>query len=112
MTRPDFDPRGFGKVAVLFGGSSAEREISLKSGGAVLAALRSRGVDAHAFDPAEHPLASLKTEGFERAFLILHGRGGEDGQATCGDESRHAGDEKRRCAACGVIGCRQLIGVR
>jgi len=79
VTRPDFDPRGFGKVAVLFGGSSAEREISLKSGGAVLAALRSRGVDAHAFDPAEHPLASLKTEGFERAFLILHGRGGEDG---------------------------------
>jgi D-alanine-D-alanine ligase len=81
VNRPDFDPRGFGKVAVLFGGTSAEREISLKSGSAVLAALRSSGVDAHAFDPAERPLASLKAEGFERVFLILHGRGGEDGTA-------------------------------
>ncbi len=69
----------FGKVAVLFGGTSAEREVSLKSGNAVLAALRSRGVDAHAFDPAERPLHLLKTEGFQRAFVILHGRGGEDG---------------------------------
>ncbi|MEW5771016.1 MAG: D-alanine--D-alanine ligase [Pseudomonadota bacterium] len=69
----------FGKVAVLFGGTSAEREVSLKSGNAVLAALRSRGVDAHAFDPAERPLHLLKQEGFERAFVILHGRGGEDG---------------------------------
>ena len=71
----------FGKVAVLLGGTSAEREISLKSGNAVLAALKSRGVDAHAFDPAERPLADLKTEGFDRVFLILHGRGGEDGTA-------------------------------
>lgn len=69
----------FGKVAVLFGGTSAEREVSLKSGNAVLAALRSRGVDAHAYDPAERPLHLLKEEGFQRAFVILHGRGGEDG---------------------------------
>lgn len=81
MNRPDLDPRSFGKVAVLFGGSSAEREISLKSGNAVLAALRGKGVDAHAFDPARRPLAELKAEGFERVFLILHGRGGEDGTA-------------------------------
>lgn len=81
MTRPDQDPRHFGKVAVLFGGTSAEREISLKSGNAVLAALRSRGVDAHAFDPAERPLSDLKAEGYSRVFLILHGRGGEDGTA-------------------------------
>ncbi len=66
---------------MLFGGSSAEREISLKSGNAVLAALRGKGVDAHAFDPARRPLAELKAEGFERVFLILHGRGGEDGTA-------------------------------
>ena len=81
MSRPDFAPLSFGKVAVLFGGTSAEREISLKSGNAVLAALKSRGVDAHAFDPAERPLADLKADGFERVFLILHGRGGEDGTA-------------------------------
>ena len=81
MNRPDLDPRSFGKVAVLFGGTSAEREISMKSGHAVLAALQSRGVDAQAFDPAERPLADLKRAGFERVFLILHGRGGEDGTA-------------------------------
>lgn len=69
----------FGKVAVMFGGGSAEREVSLKSGSAVLAALRRAGVDAHAFDPAERPLAALKEEGFARAFIALHGRGGEDG---------------------------------
>jgi D-alanine-D-alanine ligase len=69
----------FGKVAVLFGGSSAEREISLMSGAAVLAALQAAGVDAHAFDPAERDLHVLKEEGFERAFIALHGRGGEDG---------------------------------
>lgn len=68
-----------GKVAVLFGGSSAEREVSLMSGKAVLAALQSAGVDAHAFDPAERDLHILKEEGFERAFIALHGRGGEDG---------------------------------
>ena len=69
----------FGKVAVLFGGSSAEREVSLMSGAAVLAALQAAGVDAHAFDPAERDLHTLKEEGFERAFIALHGRGGEDG---------------------------------
>jgi D-alanine-D-alanine ligase len=61
------------------GGSSAEREISLMSGNAVLAALKSRGIDAHAFDPAERSLWSLKQDGFSRAFIALHGRGGEDG---------------------------------
>ncbi|HLF23932.1 MAG TPA: D-alanine--D-alanine ligase, partial [Burkholderiales bacterium] len=69
----------FGKVAVLMGGHSSEREISLLSGNAVLAALRRRGVDAHAFDPAERPLEDLKREGFARAFIALHGRYGEDG---------------------------------
>lgn len=67
------------KVAVLMGGPSAEREISLISGNAVLAALKGRGVDAHAFDPAERELFDLKREGFERAFIALHGRFGEDG---------------------------------
>ncbi len=69
----------FGKVAVMFGGSSAEREVSLKSGAAVLAALQSRGVAAHAFDPATRPLEDLHKEGFQRVFIALHGRGGEDG---------------------------------
>jgi D-alanine-D-alanine ligase len=61
------------------GGRSAEREISLMSGKSVLAALRSKGVDAHAFDPAERDLAALKSEGYARCFIALHGRGGEDG---------------------------------
>lgn len=69
----------FGKVAVMMGGNSAEREVSLMSGGGVLAALQSRGVDAHAFDPAEKPLSALKDEGFDRVFNILHGPFGEDG---------------------------------
>jgi len=69
----------FGKVAVLMGGRSAEREISLISGNAVLAALKGRGIDAHAFDPKERPLEQLRHEGFERAFIALHGRLGEDG---------------------------------
>ena len=68
-----------GKVAVLMGGPSSEREISLLSGKAVLKALQARGVDAHAFDPAERPLAALAAEGFRRAFIALHGRFGEDG---------------------------------
>ena len=68
-----------GKVAVLMGGPSAEREISLISGRAVLEALRSKGVDAYAFDPAERDLGELKREGFARAFIALHGRFGEDG---------------------------------
>lgn len=73
------DARAFGKVAVLFGGSSAEREVSLKSGAAVLAALLRSGVDAHAFDPSIRNLQSLVDEGFDRAFIALHGRFGEDG---------------------------------
>ena len=69
----------FGKVAVLFGGRSAEREVSLKSGAAVLAALQRSGVDAHAFDPAQRDISDLKKENFDRAFIALHGRFGEDG---------------------------------
>lgn len=67
------------KVAVLMGGSSAEREVSLMSGGGVLQALRDEGVDAHPFDPAERPLVDLQREGFDRVFIALHGRHGEDG---------------------------------
>jgi D-alanine-D-alanine ligase len=67
----------FGKVAVLFGGRSGEREVSLKSGSAVLAALQRQGVDAHAFDPATQELSALKA--YDRAFIALHGRFGEDG---------------------------------
>ncbi|MBI4938812.1 MAG: D-alanine--D-alanine ligase [Nitrosomonadales bacterium] len=69
----------FGKVAVLLGGRSAEREVSLKSGAAVLAALRENGVDAYAFDPAAQDLQALRDEGYQRAFIALHGRYGEDG---------------------------------
>lgn len=69
----------FGKVAVLFGGRSAEREVSLKSGSAVLAALKRGRVDAHAFDPADRDLHALRDEGFDRVFIALHGRFGEDG---------------------------------
>ena len=69
----------FGKVAVMMGGKSAEREVSLKSGAAVLAALRSSGVDAHCFDPQDKPLEALHAEGYQRVFIALHGRGGEDG---------------------------------
>lgn len=69
----------FGKVAVLMGGPSSEREISLMSGNGVLAALREKGVDAHAFDPAERDLWELRREGFQRVFIALHGRFGEDG---------------------------------
>ncbi|MBV8034068.1 D-alanine--D-alanine ligase [Roseateles sp.] len=82
MTSPidlNIDALALGKVAVLLGGTSAERPVSLMSGNGVLAALRSAGVDAHAFDPAERPLQALKDEGFARAFIALHGRGGEDG---------------------------------
>lgn len=68
-----------GKVAVLLGGSSAEREVSLRSGTAVLQALQAEGIDAHGFDPAERELYALRDEGFDRAFIVLHGRGGEDG---------------------------------
>lgn len=67
----------FGKVAVLFGGTSAERAVSLNSGSRVLAALQGQGIDAHAFDPASQALDELK--GYDRAFIALHGRHGEDG---------------------------------
>ena len=73
------DVRALGRVAVLMGGSSAEREVSLMSGTGVLAALRSLGVDAHAFDPAERGLHRLRDEGCARCFIALHGRHGEDG---------------------------------
>ncbi len=73
------DPVEFGKVAVLMGGWSAEREISLMSGNAVLKALLSKGVDAHAVDPSDDFQSGLKEGGFDRAFIALHGRGGEDG---------------------------------
>ena len=69
----------FGKVAVLLGGASAEREVSLMSGTGVLKALRSQGVDAHAFDPLQKDIWDLKQEGFARCFIALHGRFGEDG---------------------------------
>ena len=72
-------PARFGKVAVLFGGASNEREISIMSGTGVLKALQSKGVDAHAFDPSVRDLADLKREGYARCFIALHGRGGEDG---------------------------------
>jgi D-alanine-D-alanine ligase len=76
-TKPD--PAVFGKVAVLFGGRSAEREVSLKSGAAVLHALLRSGVDAHPFDPAVQNLQALVDDGFDRVFIALHGRFGEDG---------------------------------
>lgn len=79
MTTPIPDAAAFGKVGVLFGGRSAEREISLISGAGVLAALQSRGIDAHAFDPGTQSLAELAAQNFDRVFIALHGRYGEDG---------------------------------
>ena len=73
------DAKNLGKVAVLMGGPSAEREISLLSGNGVLAALREKSVDAHAFDPVMNSLFDLPREKFERVFIALHGRFGEDG---------------------------------
>lgn len=73
------DVKALGKVAVLMGGTSAERQISLMSGTGVLAALQSQGVAAHSFDPAERELVELKRDGFARCFIALHGRHGEDG---------------------------------
>ena len=67
------------KIAVLLGGTSAEREVSLNSGKAVLEALLNQGYDAHPIDPKEYNVANLKKDGFNRVFNILHGRGGEDG---------------------------------
>ena len=79
VTLPAVDPKALGRVAVLMGGSSAECEISLMSGGGVLAALQGQGVDAHGFNPAQRDLSDLKREGFQRVFIALHGRHGEDG---------------------------------
>jgi D-alanine-D-alanine ligase len=79
MTPMAVDIPSLGKVAVLLGGRSAEREVSLMSGHGVLAALQAKGVHAHAFDPAERDLSELKRDGFTRCFIALHGRFGEDG---------------------------------
>ena len=69
----------FGKVAVQFGGESAEREVSLNSGKAVLESLQKQGVDAHAFDPKGQDVHLISEQNFDRVFIVLHGRGGEDG---------------------------------
>ena len=79
MSISETDAKALGKVGVLFGGRSAEREISLISGSGVLQALKSKGIDAHPFDPAERSLAELAAEKFDRVFIALHGRYGEDG---------------------------------
>ncbi|MGO4379392.1 D-alanine--D-alanine ligase [Pseudoduganella sp. RAF19] len=73
------EAQAFGKVGVLFGGRSAERDVSIMSGSGVLAALQSQGIDAHAFDPGQRSLAELAAEKFDRVFIALHGRYGEDG---------------------------------
>jgi len=75
----NIDVKALGKVAVLMGGDSAEREVSMMSGTGVLAALQSQGVNAHGFDPSERDLVELRREGFTRCFIALHGRHGEDG---------------------------------
>ncbi|XXQ67459.1 D-alanine--D-alanine ligase [Neisseriaceae bacterium B1] len=99
----------FGKVAVLMGGFSSEREVSLISGAAIVDALKSRGIDAHAFDPAKRDLAQLKSDGFQAAFNILHGTYGEDGTVQgalealgipytgCGVLASALGMDKYRC---------------
>jgi D-alanine-D-alanine ligase len=79
MTAPVYDVKAFGKVGVLFGGNSSEREVSIMSGNGVLEALQRRGVDAHAFDPGTQSIAQLEAARFDRVFIALHGRGGEDG---------------------------------
>jgi len=79
MSAQAIDPHGLGKVAVLFGGDSAEREISIRSGTGMLEALCRRGVNAHAFDPRDRSLDELLRAGFDRAVIALHGRWGEDG---------------------------------
>lgn len=73
------DVKQYGKVAVLLGGNSAEREVSLRSGEAVFKSLQCSGVDAHRFDPAEQPITDLLNDNFDRVVIMLHGRGGEDG---------------------------------
>lgn len=78
-TIQSLNPADFGKVAVMFGGKSAEREVSLRSGNAVLQSLLSVGIDAHRFDPADQSLTELLKQQFSRVLIMLHGRGGEDG---------------------------------
>ena len=73
------DAGDFGRVAVMYGGHSSEREVSLNTGTAVLEALRSQAVDAHAWDPAEKTMAEFAGAGFDRVWIALHGPGGEDG---------------------------------
>ncbi len=73
------DATDFGRVAVMFGGNSSEREVSLDTGAAVLEALLAKGVDAHAWDPAQKSMSELSTAGFDRVWIALHGPGGEDG---------------------------------
>ena len=73
------NPSGFGRVAVLFGGYSSEKEVSRDTGKAVFEALKSRGVNTVAWDPAERPVAELADAGFDRAWIAVHGTGGEDG---------------------------------
>ena len=99
----------FGKVAVLNGGFSSEREVSLDSGAAVLAALQSQGIDAHRFDPKEQDILQLKAQGFQVAFNVLHGTYGEDGTVQalldsigipytgCGMAASALGMDKYRC---------------
>jgi D-alanine-D-alanine ligase len=79
MNAATLDPRSFGRVGVLYGGRSAEREVSIMSGTGVLEALKERGVDAHAFDPGIQSMTELAAAGFDRVFIALHGRFGEDG---------------------------------
>ena len=79
MTASTLDPQALSRVGVLFGGRSAERQISIMSGTGVLEALKERGVDAHAFDPGTQSVAQLAAAGFDRVFIALHGRFGEDG---------------------------------
>ena len=79
MSRHLTDPRAFGAVAVVMGGTSAEREVSLNSGANVLEALRARGIDAHGVDGVPALLEGLRAGRYARVFNILHGRGGEDG---------------------------------
>ena len=79
MPRTITDAKQFGKVAVLFGGTSAEREVSLNSGNAVLAALLRNQIDAVGIDVGKNPVSQLQGQGFDRVFIVLHGRGGEDG---------------------------------
>ena len=101
------DPKAFGRVAVLMGGRSAEREISLKSGRAVHAALLQRGVDAHAIDAGDDVWQQLARV-FDRVFIILHGRGGEDGVIqgaleTLGLPYTGSGEPKRAISSSGRL---------